>query len=89
MNAIKRSIEVIGGGQVALARRLGITSAAVNQWVTGTRPVPPERCRAIEAATGGAVTRYDLRPDVFGAPPGVQPAHSEGGQAAGVGAENG
>lgn len=69
MSAIKRSIEVIGGGQAALARRLGITPAAVNQWVVGSRPVPAERCRAIEAATGGAVTRYDLRPDVFGEPP--------------------
>lgn len=68
MDAIKRSIEAVGG-QVDLARRLGITAAAVNQWVKGRRPVPPERCRAIEAATGGVVTRYDLRPDVFGPAP--------------------
>lgn len=68
MDAITRSIEAVGG-QVHLARRLGITPAAVNQWVRGLRPVPAERCRAIEAATAGVVTRYDLRPDVFGPAP--------------------
>lgn len=52
-----------------LARRLNLTPATVNQWVQGSRPVPPERCRAIEDATRGAVTRYDLRPDIFGPPP--------------------
>lgn len=31
--------------------------------------VPAEHVRAIEWATGGQVTRHDLRPDVFGAAP--------------------
>ena len=42
---------------------LGVTPATVNQWVSGVRPVPIERCPAIEVATHGAVTRRDLRPD--------------------------
>lgn len=54
------------GGQAHLAKAIGVTPAAVNQWVNGLRPVPPGRCIAIEKASGGAVTRYDLRPDVFG-----------------------
>jgi uncharacterized membrane protein YkvA (DUF1232 family) len=31
--------------------------------------VPAELCAAIEFVTGGMVTRYDLRPDVFGEAP--------------------
>ncbi len=34
--------------------------------------VPAERVLAIEAATHGKVTRYDLRPDVFGPAPDEQ-----------------
>jgi len=51
------------GGQAKLARLIGVTNPTVNQWVRGSRPVPIERCPDIERATGGAVTRRDLRPD--------------------------
>jgi len=34
----------------------------VSQWASATKPVPFERCTAIEVATDGAVTRRDLRP---------------------------
>lgn len=50
-------------GQAALARLLGVQPETVNQWVTLKRPIPPERCVAIESATDGAITRRDLRPD--------------------------
>lgn len=50
------------GGQAELARRLGITAPAVQQWRTGERPVPVQHCAAIERATEGAVRRWDLRP---------------------------
>lgn len=53
---------VISGGQAALSRQLGVTAAAVNQWIKGLRPVPAKHCVAIERATNGAVTRRDLRP---------------------------
>jgi len=52
------------GGQAALARILGVKPPSVNQWVKADRPVPAERCPAIEKATGGAVRCEDLRPDV-------------------------
>jgi DNA-binding transcriptional regulator YdaS (Cro superfamily) len=68
MNAIERAC-VAAGGQVALARVVGVRPQAVSQWVTGSRPVPAKRCLASEEATGRQVTRYDLRPDVFGAAP--------------------
>jgi len=54
------------GGQTKLAELLGITVGAVNHWVAGRGVVPAERCPAIERAVSGAVTRAELRPDVFG-----------------------
>lgn len=47
----------------SLAAKIGVTPAFVSQWRTGFRPIPVERCAAIERATGGAVTRKELRPD--------------------------
>lgn len=60
-------VEVLGS-QAELARQLGIKPPTVSQWFTEKRPVPPRFCIPIEQATSGAVTRYDLRPDVFGEP---------------------
>lgn len=50
--------------QVDLAKTLGVTAGAVNQWVSGLSQVSAERCPAIEKATGGLVRCEDLRPDV-------------------------
>ena len=49
----------------------------VSQWASGTKPVPIERCPAIERATSGAVTRRDLRPDDWHCiwPELITPAH--------------
>lgn len=63
MNAIRKACEVLGS-QTALAKALEVTPAAVNQWVSGARPIPAEQCPAIERATGGKVRCEDLRPDV-------------------------
>lgn len=54
------------GDQAKLARKLKVAPVLVHQWAKEKRPVPAERCLSIEKATNGAVTRYDLRPDVFG-----------------------
>lgn len=54
--------------QEAFAAALGIKSPSVSRW-RKTRRVPVDRCRAVEAATRGKVTRYELRPDVFGEAP--------------------
>lgn len=62
MSAIQKSCDVLGS-QKALADALKVTPATVNQWVSSIRPIPIERCPAIESATSGAVTRRDLRPD--------------------------
>jgi DNA-binding transcriptional regulator YdaS (Cro superfamily) len=71
VDALSKAIE-LAGGQAALAEQLGISRAAVNQWVKGLagerggRPVPAGRCIAIEKIVAARVTRYDLRPDIFG-----------------------
>ncbi|PWG61745.1 transcriptional regulator [Spiribacter halobius] len=49
-----------------LAAAIGVSPQFVSQLLRGQRPVPPERCRAIEHASGGAATAEQLRPDVFG-----------------------
>lgn len=53
------------GSFAALAKVCGVTREAVRKW----RQIPAEHCIAIEKATGGQVTRYGLRPDVFGSEP--------------------
>lgn len=51
------------GAKTKLATEIGAQVQLVWQWSSGVRPVPIERCYAIEQATNGAVTRRDLRPD--------------------------
>jgi len=60
--ALARALEAAGGPK-ALAIALNITPAAVSNW----HQAPPGRVLAIEAATGGKVTRHELRPDIYGA----------------------
>lgn len=62
MNAIQHACDVLGS-QRAVADALSVTPATVNQWVSGLRPIPIERCPSIEIATAGSVTRRDLRPN--------------------------
>lgn len=59
--ALQQAIEA-AGGTVALADKLGLTHQAVSRW----DKVPPLRVLEVEAVTG--VSRYDLRPDVYGKP---------------------
>lgn len=49
-----------------IADLCGITVQAVYKWWKSNRGIPAEYCLKIEQATKGEVTRYDLRPDVFG-----------------------
>lgn len=51
------------GSQRALGEAVGLSQAAVGNWVMRGSKVPPEYCAAIEVATGRAVTRQDMRPD--------------------------
>lgn len=61
----------VGGKNIDIARLLDISAAAVSRW---GGIVPPERAIEIELKTKGKVTRYDIRPDHFGAPPAAHRA---------------
>ena len=52
-------------GNRALAQALGVTPSLISQWKTGRRNVSPESAIRIERATNSAVTRAELRPDIF------------------------
>lgn len=62
---IARAISVLGTS-AELARMLGVSRPAVSQWLNGKTRISPVLCLPIEQATGGAVTRYEMRPDIFG-----------------------
>ena len=59
---LQRAIANVGSAS-ELARRIGVTPAAVLQWDT----VPILRVPDVERVSG--VSRYELRPDFFGQPP--------------------
>lgn len=57
----------LAGGQTAMADEIGVSVQAVNKWMKKGKP-PPERVLAIEKLVRGQVTRYELRPDIYGKP---------------------
>lgn len=54
------------GAKDALAKDLGITRTWMSQIINGRQVCSPELAVEIERITGGAVTRKELRPDLFG-----------------------
>ena len=67
-DALERAIVQVGG-VAALARAINVTPQAVSQWDR----VPAERALAVEKATDGKISRYDLRPDLYPAPGSTAP----------------
>lgn len=68
IDKLTAALDTTGLTQVELAERISVTPQAVHNWFA-RGVVPAGRCLAIENATDGAVTRFELRPDVFGQPP--------------------
>lgn len=67
---IQKAVDIVGS-QVALAAAISskkkrVSPGQVSHWYTGLKQVPPHHCIPVEEATWGLVTRYELRPDVFG-----------------------
>lgn len=52
------------GTQAVLCGAIRAHSPDMTRWARGERPVPTERCPAIERATAAQVTCEELRPDV-------------------------
>lgn len=65
---IQEACKVVGS-QAALAELLDVSENAVSKWVSGRMRITAERAVQIEQATDGQVTRYEIRPDVFGPAP--------------------
>lgn len=61
---VRRAIR-LAGGPTALARQLATTQSRVSNWSVRGR-VPAECVLDVEAALDGRVTRYELRPDIYG-----------------------
>lgn len=62
MTPIEKAVAIVGG-PAKLAAILGKSAQAVCFWRDGKRKLPAELCARIEGATGGQVTRRDLRPN--------------------------
>ncbi len=63
-NALAAAVDIVGG-QAKLARILGVTQPNVWHWLHKSEHVPGEYVLKIEDATGGKVSRHDLRPDLY------------------------
>lgn len=63
---LQQAIRILGG-QAALARACGkgCKQQHVWNWMHRDRKIPAEFVLAIERATGGQVTRHQLRPDIY------------------------
>ena len=70
-NGITKAIRLTGD-QTALGVMAGVTPQAVQKWFAQGW-VPSKRCLKLEELLKGAVTRYELNPQVFGDPPVPSP----------------
>lgn len=63
MSPIEKAVFIVGS-QTKLANLVGVTPQSVQQWcVKGV--VPARRVIAVEQATDGQVTRYELAPELY------------------------
>lgn len=69
MNPIQQYRTANGLTQEDLAAMIAVSQGAIAHIETGRRRPSALLSVRIEEATAGAVTRYELRPDVFGDPP--------------------
>ena len=65
IGALRQAIRHHLKSQVAVARAVGVSPQAVSEILRRGKRVPAEWCLAIETATAGAITRHDLRPDLY------------------------
>lgn len=65
---IARAIE-LHGSQVKLAREVGCSQQYISWLLKEADQVSAEMAVAFEKATGSAISRHDLRPDIFGPAP--------------------
>jgi DNA-binding transcriptional regulator YdaS (Cro superfamily) len=64
-NVFQKLVDHFGSAR-KLAEALNVKPQSVGKW---RNQIPAERVREIERLTDRAVTRYEMRPDVFGETP--------------------
>jgi DNA-binding transcriptional regulator YdaS (Cro superfamily) len=65
METLKKYFSENRGQSIRLSEHLGLWPSTISQW----QSVPAEHVLKVEEFTG--ISRYDLRPDVYGVDPGV------------------
>lgn len=61
----ERAIKVFGNG-AALGRAMKVSRTTISKMRKNKIIITAERAKQLEKLTKGVVTRYDLRPDLFG-----------------------
>lgn len=61
---LEKAIDAVGS-QAELAKALGVKPQHVWNWLHRDDKVPAEQVLPIETATGGKVSRHELRPDLY------------------------
>jgi DNA-binding transcriptional regulator YdaS (Cro superfamily) len=61
---LEKAIDAVGS-QAELAKALGVKPQHVWNWLHRDDKVPAEQVLPIENATGGKVSRHELRPDLY------------------------
>jgi DNA-binding transcriptional regulator YdaS (Cro superfamily) len=66
LDALQKAIDQVG--LIELARKTGLSYQLIQGWLVSTRKwaTPSEYVAKISEATGGAVSKAELRPDIFG-----------------------
>jgi DNA-binding transcriptional regulator YdaS (Cro superfamily) len=64
--SISTYLDRVGLSRREFAARVGVSTEAVRLWQAGERLPSAKRAIAIERLTDGAVSRAELRPDIFG-----------------------
>lgn len=62
--AIQRAIAIVGS-QHRLAVAIGVKQQHISNWLLRDKRLPAEHVLPIEHATGGQVSRHELRPDIY------------------------
>lgn len=61
---IERAVQ-LHGSQAKLAMEVGCSQQYISWLLNGANQISAEMAVAFDRATGGAVSRYELRPDIF------------------------
>jgi DNA-binding transcriptional regulator YdaS (Cro superfamily) len=71
-NMIELLKKALPGSQKATGKLINVSQPAIHKWITGKSKPSAKNAIAIERATHGAITREQLRPDVFGPAPDTE-----------------